>query len=177
MSQQNSTGLRHFALLFSEREGSSAMIDSLGRHPQIVVPFFESLDHYIIREKVPEAQWPALPAVIGRVLRSGRYASSYFAEAGAEPDEAPTNRHVAFKWRPWGDASRIGPVLAQHGAGAYLLMRRSMLNWCLSLYFTNHVAKQLTDIEIHRHPQFQITSMSAEEREAFLQRLRSEVFS
>ncbi len=42
--------MRHAVILFSGREGSSAIVSHLRRHPRIAVPLFEDLDDYNVQE-------------------------------------------------------------------------------------------------------------------------------
>ncbi|MBY0331982.1 MAG: hypothetical protein K2X49_15070 [Acetobacteraceae bacterium] len=73
--------MRHGIILYAGREGSSAILAHLRRHPGVVVPLFEQLDTDVLEREVPRADWVHL--ALRRVRRGGRYAPEFFAPASA----------------------------------------------------------------------------------------------
>jgi hypothetical protein len=92
--------MRHAVILFSGREGSSAILSHLRRHPRIAVPLLEELDHYMLAQQVAPELHGHLPAALRRTFRTGRYEPAFFApgSGGELPD---SGRHTAFTWRGW----------------------------------------------------------------------------
>jgi hypothetical protein len=166
--------MRHGVVLYAGREGSSAIVAHLKRHPQVAVPLFEQLDLYMLEREVPREAWEHLPLALRRTLRSGRYAPGFFAppEAGMpEPDAA--GRRTLFKWRGWRLDAPVAEALAAEGAGLFLLNRRDLLNLNLSLYFTRHVIGGGT----LRHPQFEILALPPAQRASFRAGLQAQRFT
>lgn len=165
--------LRHGVILYAGREGSSAIVAHLGRHPQVVVPLFEQLDLYMLEGTMPAEALAQLPMALRRTLRSGRYEPGFFApEAAGLPAPDPAGRCTLFKWRGWRLDAAVAAALAAEGAGLFLLNRRDLLNLNLSLYFTRHVIGG----GVLRHPQFELLSMPAERHDAFRADLRARRF-
>jgi hypothetical protein len=166
--------MRHAVILYAGREGSSAIVAHLGRHPQVVVPLFEQLDLYMLEREVPRADREHLPWALRRTLRAGRYAPSWFApEAAGMPAPDPGGRRSLFKWRGWRLDEAVAEALAAEGAGLFLLNRRDLLNLNLSLYFTRHVIGG----GVLRHPQFEILSLPPEQREGYRAGLQRQRFA
>ncbi|MBX9699613.1 MAG: hypothetical protein K2X74_09255, partial [Acetobacteraceae bacterium] len=156
-------------ILYSGREGSSALVAHLRRHPRIAVPFFEKLDLYMLEREVPRAAWEHLPLALRRTLRGGRYEPAFFAPAEAglpEPDAA--GRQTVFKWRGWRLDPPVAAALLAEGAGLFLLNRRDLLNLNLSLYLTRHAIGG----GVLRHPQFEALALRPDGRAA----LRAELW-
>lgn len=163
--------MRHAVVLFSGREGSSAILSHLRRHPRIAVPLFEELDHYmLVQELAPELHCH-LPSALRRTFRTGRYEPAFFAPGSGEelPD---SGRHTAFKWRGWNLEPPVAEAFAAEDAGIFLLNRRDLLNLALSLYFTREVIGGGTLV----HPQFLLFRMPLAERPGYLADLRSRHF-
>lgn len=165
--------MRHGVILYAGREGSSAIVAHLGRHPQVVVPLFEHLDLYMLERAVPAEARGHLPMALRRTLRAGRYEPGFFAPADAGlPPPDPAGWRTLFKWRGWRLDAAVAAALAAEGAGLFLLNRRDLLNLNLSLYFTRHVIGG----GVLRHPQFELLSMPAERHDAFRAGLRAQRF-
>ena len=146
---------RCFTILYTSREGSSAMIGKLQKHVDIHVPCFEELDANNLRKVVPEAD-----AKIGEIL------DAVFTE-GVIPGK--DSRYagqsvVGFKWRPFGGAPAVEALLRNRCLGIYLY-RRNTLRRALSMLFKPE------------HIQFKVEKMSPEEREETLRRTHAETFS
>lgn len=124
--------MRHLVFCFTEREGSSALVTQLGRHPALHRPIFEELDWYQVAAVVPEARRDRLPAAFAALFRTGRYDPAFFDPEA--PSGAVADRRLVLKWRPWGDAPAIAERFAAGGAGVVLLMRRDPLGLLLSRY-------------------------------------------
>lgn len=168
--------MRHAVILYAAREGSSAIVSHLRRHPRIAVPVFEQLDHYLVEQEVPPERRRHLAAALRRVFRTGTYSPDFFAEGSGEevPDAtaAAEGRRVVFKWRGWGLDAAVAEVFAAEGVGVFLLNRRDLLNLGLSLHFTREVVGGGELV----HPQFAVVEMPEAERPAYLAALRSRRF-
>jgi hypothetical protein len=163
--------MRHAVILFSGREGSSAIVSHLRRHPRIAVPIFENLDGYKVEQEVAPERRQHLPAALRRIFRSGRYNPGFFAE-GSGKEIPPREQRIAFKWRPWCLDALVAGAFAAEDAGVFLLSRRDLLNQSLSLYFTREVIGGGTLV----HPQFVYMSMDPEKRPGYLEELRAQRF-
>jgi len=163
--------MRHAVVLFSGREGSSAILSHLRRHPRIAVPLFEELDHYVLAQQVAPELHGHLPAALRRIFRAGRYEPASFAPGTGEemPD---SGRHTAFKWRGWNLEPPVAEAFAAEDAGIFLLNRRDLLNLALSLYFTREVIGGGTQV----HPQFLLMDMPPAQRPGYLEDLRTRRF-
>jgi hypothetical protein len=166
--------MHHGVVLFSGREGSSALIAHLGRHPQVVVPLFEHLDRYLLEAAVPAADLVHLPLALRRTLRAGRFEPGWFAGEGAglpAPDAA--GRRTLFKWRGWRLDAAVAEALAAEGAGLFLLQRRDLLGLHLSLFFGRHVLGGGARLV---HPQFEILHLPPAARPGYLAALQARRF-
>ena len=163
--------MRHAVILFSGREGSSAIVSHLRRHPRIAVPLFEDLDDYNVQEQVAPERRQHLTAALRRIFRSGRYKPGFFAEGSGE-DVPLGEQRTAFKWRAWRLDPPVAEVFAAEDAGVFLLNRRDLLNQNLSLYLTREVIGGGTLV----HPQFLYMEMAPEERPGYVEQLRTRRF-
>lgn len=145
---------RCFTILYTSREGSSAIIAKLQKHEDIHVPCFEQLDRNNLEKVVPDAN-----------DRIGEILSTAFQE-GAIPgkkSEYAGQRVVGFKWRPFGSDAAVKAMISNHCLAIYLY-RRNTLRRALSMLFKPE------------HTQFQLAKMSPEEREESLRKTQSETF-
>jgi hypothetical protein len=146
--------LRNFVILYSGREGSSALIDALGRHPRVYVAAFEHLDLGNLREHVddPKAQ---IGEILDRALCDGDVPGRARNYAGQPV--------IGLKWRPFGDAATVRALQRNHSRVIFL-------------YRSNALARALSMTFRPEHTQFRLAKLTAAERASALEDLRNERF-
>jgi hypothetical protein len=167
---------KRFVILYHGREGSSPIIDVLGRHPDIKVPLFEDLDNYVARGFCDAKTVSRLASY---ALRYGDFAlaRAAFASGSDQPVPIPTHS-TGFKWRIWGDPDLAAKMLAENDSVVFHLFRSDLDSMALSLYFTEHVVpdverRQGIDLMGGGHLQFKLVTLSEMKQKEFKDILRS----
>lgn len=158
--------MRNFVILYRGREGSSPIINQLGRHPGIHVPVFEHLDFVQVEKR------------IGRVDPAQMVDGLFRGATIAEVDEAVLHHKtfveraypsIGFKWRIWGDPAKNIQVLKHHNALVFVLFRKNLLERAASLYLSTVVMPENEELQrlglgAGAHPQFAFLKLSTEAR-------------
>jgi hypothetical protein len=170
---------RNFIIVYSGREGSSAIIRAFANRTDIAIPVIEEFDEYqcIGMDK------GAVPIILHRMFTTARFsADAHVPPVPAVPVPSQEKRSVGFKWRIWGEPERIAEVLREHDVFVFELLRSDILNVALSLYLTTYVlpleqearfAAILTD----PNPQFRIRWLERREQDEVIGFIRSREFS
>lgn len=162
--------MRSMIIVYSGREGSSAIVSSLGKHSQVSVPIFEDMDYRNIKSRFGVEGTNSIHIGLGNLLRGVELNDNVFKVM----DTRDSSANVVFKWRPCGDLDKVCEVLVALETIIISLARRDLVNFCISKYFTNVV---LGDGAAVYHPQFDVMKMSERRREERLNELRGRAFN
>jgi hypothetical protein len=170
---------RNFVIVYSGREGSSAIIKAFADRTDIAIPVIEEFDQYQCAEIADED----VPIILRNMLKT-----SYFSKSAnrrveqASQGALPDTRAVGFKWRIWGKAERIAEVLRDHDVVVFELLRSDIMNLALSLYLTTYVLPLEQEPRFARilrdpNPQFRIRRLEPHQQEEVISLIRSCKFS
>ena len=159
----------NFVINYSGREGSSAVINSLGWQRDVCVPLLEDLDLRNYRRKHPAFM---LYKKLAEVFESGVYkeADPNYAHPAAQ-HFASGRMSVGFKWRVFGNIEKIARVFAQHNVVVFQLSRRDFLSLVCSDYTHTYARKIQSKMAIDPHPQFQLRKLSEAERNDYSEQI------
>lgn len=163
--------MKNVVVIYSGREGSSAIVSSLGKHSKISLPIFEHMDFSNIKNKFGNSVFDKVHIGIGNLLAGCEFGENIFDE---EPSCDYSSKKVVFKWRPWGDMEKISSVLKKNKTLLVSLARRDVVNHGLSKYFTNRVVGEGKGFY---HPQFHVNKLSEEEKSKYIKKLRESCFN
>ena len=98
----------NFVILFSAREGSSAIIDMLGKQNDVNIPLFEHLD---LHSYPKHHRKDELPAIVEETFRSGIYPRNLETES-VKYVQKPGDRFLVtgYKWRIWGNRRKLADI-------------------------------------------------------------------
>ena len=147
---------RNFLILYTAREGSTAIVSALSRNPEIQVPLLEELDRHWVRRFYGDAL--DIPATLDEVFTSGTfdqphtYGRNNYLYYDPSDMEALGREKVAvgFKWRPHKISRRLIRVLQTHDVQVFYLVRRDFEELVCSLY----LSQQQVDGKRIGHAQF-----------------------
>ena len=167
--------MKNFLIAYTGREGSSAIINLLGKQTGVVVPLFEDLDKQNFQKFFEPEE---IAAVLDYVYGTGKYDPTEIRRLISSKNSSSSVRDkshpfmVGFKWRPF-EETRAATALRQHDVTVGYLYRRDFLELVCSLYITSSpdFARQFNLNTGERHPQFRMRRMTAAERETFLSQL------
>lgn len=156
---------RNFIILYTSREGSSAIVNALSTHPDIAVPLFEEFDEFWLKKFDLNVD---IADEIDHVLATNQfrldhdYGRQRFLgdAAGGDGSDAES---IGFKWRWHGDMDRIAKVLKKHDVTLFLLFRRDLLELTCSQYYTRTLKKPDSEKNLG-HVQFELAAMNEEDR-------------
>ncbi|QOC23794.1 hypothetical protein IC757_06615 [Wenzhouxiangella sp. AB-CW3] len=162
---------KNLLVIYGGREGSSAIVSGLGRHTCVSVPIFEHLDRANVKKRYAEGE--GLPEV-HRGLKS-LLCGEPFGDSIFELESlGACDRHVVFKWRPWGNMVKVSEVLLDTNTHVVYLTRRDIVNHNLVRYFSNEVIGGGKGVH---HPQFKLKKLSEDDQEAYIEEVRNRMFS
>ncbi len=160
--------LANFIIIYSGREGSSAIVSMLSAQKSVHVPLFEELDAYNRRRSANDVP---LPQLFDSVFKSGAFGtappSSVLFPAVYTPGDS-----IGFKNRLRHPPDEIAPVLIENNVKVFVLSRRDFAELVASSYFNAFRPKNAGNVE-GSHPQFQLIEVSGEERDALRSRIGS----
>jgi hypothetical protein len=145
---------RPFVVLYTSREGSSAIVDQLSRHPAVFVPAREHLDLQNVAAHVDNPH-----ARVGELLRD----AFTRGRVPGVPASYRNERTIGFKWRPFGAADAVA-AMRRHRCVVFYLYRRDALARALSV--------ALSPV----HAQFAIANMPDGDRPEALRRAHTAHF-
>ena len=157
---------RNFLIIYTSREGSSAIVQALSCQSEIVVPLFEELDHYWVERfygSVDIAEELDAVYTTGKFQRQHDYARSSYLEENAEAGHASS---VGFKWRPHGPWDSILDVLQKHDVVIMDLLRRDLVEVTSSLYISR-ISKSISSEDAIGHAQFKLATMNQEDADQY----------
>lgn len=157
-------------IAYTGREGSSAIVSSLKRHPAINVPVFEHMDYRNARNYGADAH--NVSVGVKKLINGAQFSEDIFSEKKGSERRERNDAVVAFKWRMWGDNENLVGQLRSEDVIFINLLRKDFLNLGLSNYLTRRVNNKVG----HQHPQFEIRNMSEKEREKEIEEFRSAGF-
>jgi len=116
---------RNFLISYSGRVGSTALIDTLKLVPDFLIPVFEELDYYAIKQagQLDRHHEGTIHTYVQHIYQS----------------RSSLDQSVGFKWRIWGDLDRIGAVLKEHDVLIFNLVRADLFEFVSSLYLSDIV--------------------------------------
>jgi hypothetical protein len=117
----------NFVISYSERVGSTALIDTLKQIPNFLVPVFEDLDFW----------WIEKQGLLNRHTQDNIHELVAYIYDTLPDGMDATRVSVGFKWRMWGDQAHIAQVLRDRGVIIFNLVRCDMLECISSLYLSN----------------------------------------
>lgn len=164
----------NFIIFYNGREGSTAIVNSLGGQEGIHIPLIEDLDAYKYL-KIHRAKH--LPNSLEEIFKTGNYTSAdvYETKIQALGNRASIDS-VGFKWRIFGDISQIAKALVKLDVSVFVLYRRDFLNIVCSSYAHSNGNKLQSDIDVVKHPQFRMSQMNDDELEAYSDKLSAQQF-
>lgn len=163
---------KNFVIIYTAREGSTAIVDALGRHPEISVPLLEELDRYWIRKNFQKNP-PDVPSVMRTIFSQNRFDLApdrglRFRLAGQKKDQAVAS--VGFKWRPHGSVKRIASVFLEEDVSVFVLWRRDFRELVASLSISRHLEPGQHGAG---HAQFRYAKLSDPEKAAYREKLET----
>lgn len=167
--------MKNFLIAYTGREGSSAIVNLLGKQTGVVVPLFEDLDRQNFQEFFEPDQ---IAAVLDYVYSTGRYDPADIRRVLSDKksgfdrrDESPRSM-IGFKWRPF-EEEKAAASLRRHSVIVCYLCRGDFLELVCSLYITSSTEflRHFSLDSGERHPQFRMRRMTTAEREKFLSEL------
>lgn len=170
---------RSFVILYTGREGSSAIIKAFADRQDIIVPVMEDFDPYACADLVEGD----VPAILNHMLGTARFSKGADHQVTRPPaGTLPRPPAVGFKWRIWGDATRIAEVFREHGVVVFELLRHDIVNLALSLYLTNFVLPleqlcRFPEIIHDPNPQFRTRWLERAAQEEVIKFIRSREFA
>lgn len=163
---------QNFLVLYTARDGSSALINLLSKHRNVVVPLFEGMDTYAAHFESRN-----VPSELEKIFQTG-----VFSGEKAKPGEIfekeisgiPADElSIGFKWRPWGDMDEVAEILKKNNVKVYCLFRRDFAELVASIHLTERMnAKNKGDYK-DWHPQFEFLHGGASERAEITKKLES----
>ena len=163
---------RNFLIIYTSREGSSAIVQALSCQSDIVVPLFEELDLYWIERFYGSVDiCKELDDVYSkrRFQRKHDYARGAYLEENPDPDHAGS---VGFKWRPHGPWDSVLGVLQKHNVVILDLLRRDLLEVTSSLYISR-ISKSTGFDSVISHAQFKLATMNKEDADQYRQKIEN----
>lgn len=153
----------NFVVIYSSREGSSAIIETLSTFDDISVPVFEEFDEYWVRKFYGDKD---NISEMSRMLKNDAFDLGHDYARRAIPSigaAKPNARCVGFKWRPFGDLDRTLDMFKENNVKVFLLFRRDVLEQCCSHFVTRYTRAE--DGRRLGHVQFQLRRAEGEARE------------
>ncbi len=162
--------MKSMVIVYSGREGSSAIVSCLGKHSRINVPIFEDLDYANVKKRFGKAGVDNIHVALANVLKGIEFNDGVIEPVARKSAES----RVVFKWRPFGSIEKICDVFVDSGTVVAALARKDFLNYCISRYYTDVILSEQSAIY---HPQFELMKMSPSQRKSRIEELRSRSFS
>jgi hypothetical protein len=172
--------MSNFVIVYRWHEGSTALVDLLGKHPNVQVPIFEHLD---FDEACAFASWDNVDGLVDHLFATGDFETARAAfTTGTRADRRAPGPAIGFKWRIWGDPERIARVLRAHDVTVFHVFRLDALELAVSTYFSTYVVPELeqrTGIRFATgsHPQFGFAELSREQQDAVRRVLHAHRFA
>lgn len=168
---------RNFVLIYQAREGSSAIMEQLQRNDEVVMPLFEELDWYLLKE-LPV---PSVAELLDRTFKTGNYQlarNTTLLPRYISHETKDTGKCIGFKWRIWGESDRIANVLRDHDVVVFHLLRSNLLNYSFSTYLSEQIVPLTKNgknigIKSGDQLQFYVSELPENERREFQQWLQS----
>ncbi len=165
---------KNFIILFTAREGSTAIVDALSRHPDISVPILEELDKFWIKHFYSDID---VVHEIDNIFNSNDF---HLGDDWAFRNYVSDNKRgkdvasIGFKWRPHGKMAQIARMMQRRNVVLFVLFRRDFDELCASLYVGQTLA---AGDDGGQHAQFRFARMSDEEKATFRKELEGQVVS
>lgn len=162
----------NFVILYTAREGSTAIVDALSRHPEISVPILEELDRFWISKFYGSVD---LGRVMGRIFRENTFDLGDdwgFRKFISENKRDRPVACVGFKWRPHGKTREMRRIFREHSVTVFFLCRRDLDELAASLFFSQTVAAR--GRARSSHAQFEYSTLSEDERAIYRKAFESE---
>lgn len=163
---------KNFVILFHAREGSTAIVDALSRHPMISVPILEELDRFWIKKFYQDRNLN-LPAVMHKLFSENRFELGDdwgFKNFISEDKRGRDMPSVGFKWRPHGPLNAIARTFVENDVAVFLLTRRELPELAASLAISAKAAQEKDTVGAG-HAQFVFSQMSPDEQASYRAKL------
>jgi hypothetical protein len=100
--------MKNIVVIYIGREGSSAIVSSLGKHSKINLPIFEHMDFSNVKKRLGSSVIDKVDMGIDNLLIGYEFGDKIFDE---NPECDRSSKQLVFKWRPWGDIKKVSGVL------------------------------------------------------------------
>lgn len=108
-------------ILYTGREGSSAIVEGLRNSNEVYVPVFEEFDEYLYNEKFPNINLLSSLSNIERLKDTSNVLWPFYA------DIIKNSYVICFKWRPWGDVNILNDLADIYDLRVIFLTRKSAI--------------------------------------------------
>lgn len=159
----------NLVFVYDGREGSSAIVSSLSRHSEVVVPIMEKMDRRNIIIDFGKDACLEIHKGLNNLLRGEDYSNKLFSF----DSDSEVGSNTIFKWRPFGDIDKVSRVFFNTNTKVVCLARNDVINFSLSKYFNNRVIGKGGG---NNHPQFLVNRMGEKERGEYLKSIRGKEF-
>lgn len=156
----------NFIIMYSGREGSSAIVSMLSAQNGVHVPLFEDLDPHNTEKT---GLYSDLPVVVNDVFQTGELLDADRHRA-LYPHTYDKGDVIGFKIRLFHPVEDIAPVLVANHVTVFVLSRRNFVELVSSHYF--NINRPLTEnLASGAFPQFKLSVMDESARRAALAEL------
>lgn len=166
---------KNFLIIYTARDGSTAIVNLLSKHEKVIVPLMEGLDPH----NFPDGQSDdAYLASLDQIYSEGKYKGPQPEPGDLEMRDfsvvPKSEASVGFKWRFAGDKMRTAEVLLRHKVIVYFLHRRDFEELVSSIHFTDRLNEEKQKNGGMWHPQFEFKRGTAAERSEIKSLLEAE---
>jgi len=133
-------------ILYTGREGSSAIIETMRNSNEVYVPVFEIFDEYMFSVKFPNENLLSILSNIDELKNINDNFEPFYSDVYKE------SFTICFKWRPWGEQNILEELSKIYDLYVILLARRNAIEHSL-----RHLASRLIYEQLPPHLQM-ITS-------------------
>lgn len=141
-----STKRKLLVILYTGREGSSAIIETMRNSNEVYVPVFETFDEYMFSGKFPSTSLLSILSNIEVLKNTNDNFEPFYSDLYKE------SFTICFKWRPWGESNILDELSKIYDLHVILLARRNAIEHSL-----RHLASRLIYEKLPQHLQM-ITS-------------------
>jgi len=129
-------------ILYTGREGSSAIIETMRNSSEVYVPVFETFDEYMFSGKFPSESLLSILSNIEALKNTNDNFEPFYSDLYEE------SFTICFKWRPWGEQNILDELSKIYDLHVILLARRNAIEHSL-----RHLASRLIYEKLQPHLQ------------------------
>lgn len=161
---------KNFLIVYTARDGSSALINLLSKHPNVVVPLFEGMDPYALPKPLGDAA-PELERIFTTGEFDGIQPNPGEIDMRRLEDTPEGEASIGFKWRFWGDNEKVCQELKSHDVKVFFLFRRDFTELVSSIHLSEQLNVKKGGEFQNWHPQFEYLAADKTERKAMKKEL------